>query len=105
MSAVRVADSGLYFLLVGRPSGAPFFDQGSQGFFVDDGVHHFFDDPVGMSQRGISHLEEELVLPRHPPKVRDELLLDLLLRAPFDAMDGLDEQLDERVHNLVAAQN
>jgi hypothetical protein len=70
------------------------------GLPAGGGVDDLPDGAVGRRQRGLGDLTEHGVLARDPAEIPDELLDDLLVGVGVDAVQGGDEQPDQRVGDL-----
>jgi len=61
---------------------------------------HLADRVVGLRESGFGDREQNVLLARHPPERVDQLVVHPALGPSPDAMDGRDQQIDQRVGDL-----
>ena len=101
---VGVADHGTQRGAVGRPSGFPLLDQIAQGLLAnhrkDDLAYH----AVRLGQCGIGQFEQQIVLASDALDVIEQFTFDLALGPGTDAVDRLDQQVDQIVGQAASTQ-
>jgi hypothetical protein len=101
---VGIADHGAQRRAVGRPSGFPLLDQIAQGLLAnhrkDDLAHH----AVRLGQCGIGQFEQQVLLAADALDVIEQFTFDLAFGAGTDAVDRLDQQVDQIVGEAARAQ-
>src|SRR5512144_2825264 len=101
MVAVGAAQQGMDVLAVGRALGMRLLDKRGKSLLADDGIHHLADRRIGLSEGSLGELVEERSLAVHTLQITQELLDHPLLRAHREAVDDLDQELDETVDDLL----
>ena len=62
MAAVGIADDGAQRRPIGRAGRLPFLDEVAQGLLAGDREHDLAHDAVGLRQRGVGQLEQDVLL-------------------------------------------
>ena len=101
--AVGAADHRLEVVAVHWPGGFALGDQIAQGLLINDGKDNRADCIVRLGQARRGELEQQRRLAGNALEVSDQLVLDPFLRRGADAMDGSDQQIDQRVGDLASA--
>ncbi len=104
VAAVGVADDGAQCCPVGRAGRFPFLDQVAQGLLAGYREHNLADDAIGSRQRGVGQLEQDVLLAADALEIVEQFALDLPLGVSADAMNGLDQKVDQAVGERPAAQ-
>ena len=97
MMAVGTAKHGVDAPLIRRTLGVVFPDEGLQDSFVDDREEHLADHPVRLLHGGLGKAEQDQVLAMDLLKAVDDLRYHPALRVGRNAVDDLNQQLDQAI--------
>jgi len=104
MTFVGIADHGAQSRPVGRPGGLALLDQVPQNLFTDDRKDDLAHGPVRFVDRRAGDLEQKVRLARNAPQVVQHLPFDPAFGAGADAVNGLDQKIDQIIGQRAAAQ-
>jgi len=101
---IRASNEGAQCIAEGRTRCLPFFDEVAERCFADDRKDDVAHHPVGMRERRVSKLEEDVRLAGHALEILKQCVTHAALRPRVDPMYGIDEQVGERIGDRAAAQ-
>ena len=104
MALVGIPDHRAERGLVGRARGLRFLDQVAQGLFADDRKHDLAHDPIRFLESGAGKVEQEVLLAGDALQIIEQFAIYPAFGARADAVDGLDQKIDQVIGQRSAAQ-
>ena len=104
MTLVGIADHRPERGLVARPRGLRLFDQVTQGLFADDRKDDLAHGPIRFLESRAGKVEQEILLARDALQIIEQFPIHPAFGARPDAMNGLDQNIDEVIRQRPAAQ-
>jgi hypothetical protein len=90
--------------LVARPRGLCLLDQITQGLFADDGKNDLAHGSIRFLESRAGKVEQETLLARDALQIIEQFPIHPAFGARSDAMNGLDQNIDEVIRQSPAAQ-